>query len=105
MVVVVMDDQGGGMFVQDSTISGSQGSYTSCGATLSTGVGRVVIWLVRGPVFRVSSNLLHLRAARAAPALDLIGRRDVVMTCPSPSDPSVLHHLTSCVWYDAALND
>ena len=32
MLVVVMDDQGAGMYIQESTVSVSQGSYTSCSA-------------------------------------------------------------------------
>ena len=47
MLVVVMDDQGGGMFVEDSTISVSQGSYTSCSATGTYAVGRAAVWLVQ----------------------------------------------------------
>ena len=45
-LVVVMDDQGGGMYIQDSTVSVSQGSYTSCSAD----VGRAFVWLVQSPL-------------------------------------------------------
>ena len=75
MLVVVMDDQGGGMVIYEATVSVSQGSYTSCSAE---NVGRAGVWLVqRPPVFRVLPNL---SAAPAMPALGLIGRRDVVIT-------------------------
>ena len=59
LVVFVMDDQGGGMYIYESTVSVSQGSYTSCSADY---VGRAGVWLVqRALVFQVSSKLLHLQ--------------------------------------------
>ena len=59
MLIVVMDDQGGGMYILDSTVSVSQGSYTSCSAE---NVGRAGVWLVqRSPLFRVSSDLSPLQ--------------------------------------------
>ena len=59
MLVVVMDDQGGGMYIYKSPVSVSQGSYTSCSAGE---VGCAGVWLVqRPPLFRVPSNLLYLQ--------------------------------------------
>ena len=46
VVVVLMDDQGGGMYISESIVSVSQGSYTSCSAFV---VGRLVVWLVQRP--------------------------------------------------------
>ena len=50
MLVVVMDDQGGGMSIFDSIVSVSQGSYTSCSAD----VGRAGV-LVGAEAFSVLS--------------------------------------------------
>ena len=43
MLVVVMDDQGGAMSIDGSTVSISQGSYTSCSAER---VGRAGVLVV-----------------------------------------------------------
>ena len=78
MLVVVMDDQGGGMYIDDySTVSVSQGSYTSCSAEVS----RAFFWLVQGPpVFWVSAVISPLApAAPAVPALTLVSLADHVI--------------------------
>ena len=51
MLVVVMDDQGGGMYIMSSTVSVSQGSYTSCSAEY---VGRAGV-MVGAEAFSVLS--------------------------------------------------
>ena len=44
MLVAVMDDQGGGMYIsQGSTVSVSQGSYTSCSAHVGRAGGGGVL--------------------------------------------------------------
>ena len=53
MLVVVMDDQGGGMFITEgSTVTVSQGSYTSCSAET---VGRTAVWLVSAETLSILS--------------------------------------------------
>ena len=93
MLVVVMDDQGGGMYINQATVSVSQGSYTSCSAEYVSCAG---VWLGTEACFIPSVISPLTPAAPAAPALGLIGRRDVVMTMSLSLSPS-LHHLTSCV--------
>ena len=78
MLVVVMDDQGGGMFIQGgSTVSLSQGSYTSCSAEM---VGHAVglIGAEASTILSVTSPLTP--AAPAALALGLVGRCGGAMT-------------------------
>ena len=77
MLVVMMDDQGGGMYISSyTTVSVSQGSYTSCCAQVG-----LCICLVGAEASCIPSVIYPLApAAPAAPALGLIGQRDVVMT-------------------------
>ena len=69
MLVVVMDDQGGGMFIEYSTVSVSQASYTSCSAGEVSGctwgplqpdnVAHVKVWAMAHTSTLLSSPLLH----------------------------------------------